>query len=418
MKKLLSLVAALCLTTSAIFAERIFEFGIDVLAQGNENFMPLEDIFVEDLVIDLPAIADSMGDEGFVLDALFEPSLYTNFYIGGYGVGASLSLDGYMKAGIGKDFWDFLAYGNNVEDSIEVPVSAGAEFYVELAVPVNFKIGKFQIKVAPAAFMPVAYVPNPNAKIVVSTNSDGSMTADGSATYTVYTATDISNIFDKNWQLKSGASYSDLTKNLSADIWQTVGLDIDAEVEYPLLSFLTLGGYTHIPVIPGRLNYSATQTFTANATLNPVLDSLQSGSSVSYDYTYEFGELTFGNEIYSVNRPFRLGVTACVKVPFVGNLTVLPKIGFATRNPFGEDYNFSENSMLEYSLGVHYSLLNMLNFSLTHEFSNQIFSNYAGFALNIRILQLNLMVGTSGPTFAESFSVEGLKAKVGICVGF
>lgn len=417
MKKLLCLTAALLLAASSVSAERIFEFGVDVFAQVDESFMPINDVFVEDLVIDLPAIADSMDEDGFVLDAIFEPSIYSNFFIGGWGVGAALKLDGYANFGIGKGFWEFLAYGNELDTETTVKVSAGAELYAELAVPVKFRFGQLQFKVTPSAFMPIIYIPNPNATVTVKTNSDGTLTAEGIATYTVYTAIDLSKVFTGNWQMNEGA-LEEIGSTLSNDLYQTMGFDVDAEVTYPLFPFFTIGGYAHIPVIPGRLSNSATQTATATGQVDAILDSFSKGESISYAYTTDFTDLTFGHEVYTVNRPMRFGMMGKVVLPFIGNLFIEPKIGFATRNPFGEDWNLQDSSTLEYSLGVTYSLYNIVNLSLTHEYWNEVFSNYAGVSLNIRVAQLNLLVGTSGSSFRESFNVYGLKAKVGVCIGF
>ena len=116
MKKVLSIICALCIVTFA-FAEidpphRYFEIGTEVHVGVSNNWFSVPDFFQETLVVDLNKMADNLSS-GLTLDALLDAQVNVainsgkvfrmNIFAGAYGQ---------RMVNISQEMLEFLANGN------------------------------------------------------------------------------------------------------------------------------------------------------------------------------------------------------------------------------------------------------------------------------------------------------------------
>jgi len=322
--------------------------------------------------------------------------------------------------GISKDFFDLLGNGNEIGEDIVTAVNVGMEMYMEVGTPIKFKIGKLGIKVVPSYFIPLVYMPNPDATITVSTDSSGNMKAVGTADFAIYSAVDMGMLFDTNFNfLGTEALLANLSDNSNIlDIFRLGGTDLNAEVEYPVFRSLDVGVYTRVPVVPGRLSHVTTGTATYSATMSPVLNYLADSSSGLYSTDGpNFAGVSFGDDTYLVNRPFKLGVEGAWR-PFGKWCTFRPLIGFGARNPFGEDFSWKTSVYPEYNLGVDMRFFYVLGLNFATSYYNEVFAQKAGLVLNMRVLELDVAVASTSSSFIKSWQLSGLQAVVSVKLGF
>ena len=93
-------------------------------------------------------------------------------------------------------------------------------------------------------------------------------------------------------------------------------------------------------------------------------------------------------------------------------------LGFAVRNPFGDDYSAGHSTFLEYSLAAELNVLWVLKLNFATLYHNQVFTQRFGFGLNLYVFELVANVGASGASFTKSWDVSGLNANVGFRFGF
>lgn len=258
-KSVLTVLAVfLCSTVFAKMPDRFFEVGVDLDASLAQNVTTAGDVFVQDLVIDFTDLAKNMDSSGASLNADGLLSAFINANVMGYKAGLYTNLDVNASFGIGKEFFDFLGNGNDLNQEIEASVNANIESYFEIAANVEFKmLKKIHIRITPDVFMPIAYLPNPNAKVTAIAQEDGTLKMTASAQFALYTAFAMSDYFDENFNLKTQTIALNLSE-LSGSVASGAGFDLSANVMYELFDWVNVGGYARIPLVPGRLSNSTT----------------------------------------------------------------------------------------------------------------------------------------------------------------
>lgn len=432
MKKLLAILA-ITFASLPIFADiyiphRFVEVGVNVDAEAGENMLGLTDIMVKDLVIDLPKIYKEMGPDGFVLSYNQGADVFFDVNINGYGAGVVVSEDISGSLNISSEFFKLLAEGNDMDTEVETSMGLNLEGYINAAVPIHMKFGKLKITATPSYFLPVFYIPNPNAKLTYIINSDGSASARLNADIDLYTAISLAGaiktdeqgniIFDQDGL----GTQQEIIDNILVACSKNGGIDLGIRGEYPVLDQLDIGAYLNVPVYHGTLRnkLSASAEFTVD--MEPLLDYYlhpqeegQNPWSFS-DINDIFSGLTASSAEFHVNRPFRIGLEAAYR-PFGNNMvTIHPMLGLAIRNPFGKDFSI-DSIIPEYKISADLSLAQILGLSISTEYTNKVFSHALDLFLNTRIVELKASIGTGSSNFFKSFSVSGLKASVGVSIG-
>ena len=92
-----------------------FSFDVDF----SNNYFNANDFLVKDLVIDLRKMAKDMPKEGFKLNMNMTPDFFLNLNLkNGVHVGLNFGVESYGNFTISKDLFDFLGYGNDLNEKI------------------------------------------------------------------------------------------------------------------------------------------------------------------------------------------------------------------------------------------------------------------------------------------------------------
>ena len=408
MKKVLSIICALCIVTFA-FAEidpphRYFEIGTEVHVGVSNNWFSVPDFFQETLVVDLNKMADNLSS-GLTLDALLDARVNVainggkvfrmNIFAGAYGQG---------MVNISQEMLEFLANGNANTPNNTITAKLGTDInaYVEAGVRFQSIIKKLGISVTPTVFVPVAYVPQVVATGKVEPQEDGSMIATGKAdikAYSVVPLNDPTNI-DINALLKD------------------IGVDFSIGAQYAIFPSLDVGlEVLHIPALAASLRNETSFVASADYKVNPVLNSATGGTDGKYfEGSYEMSEITYTTltEPKKIRRPIE-AVLMTEWRPFGEWFDVNGSAGYV----FGENHNF------KFAVGAGFHLLrmsklggHMLDFNIKSGYQDRIWTQQAQLIWNLRALELEFNVSSRSSNFLSSFTGTGLGAGFGLRIGF
>lgn len=416
MKKLLFAVIALCL--SSLFAElyparRYVELGVssDVLAA--QNAMPLADIFKKNLVIDLKSISSSLPKSGFRAYLWEADDVHLDFNFKKFGFGFHANTECSANLNISKELFDILASGIKPGKEYTAEGNVWAESFASFSVPVRFNVGKFRVKVAPACFAPIFYVPSTTVKARAVNGSDGSVTVSATAPIEFYTVGKYRDIV-KDGKISTDFYKSFDGKDIGQDLARAMGFDISALVEYPLFDTLDVGGYANIPIVPARLKGKVSATATLSAQCDSIMRVITDDSK--FEKTAEITDAVYSDANYAVNRPMRFGAE-CAWRP-VGNwLTLRAKAGVALRNPFGADFGI-KSFYPEYKLGVDIVGIGMFGLGLNSQYTKKVFAHGIDIMLNFRAIEFDISAAVCSPSFVQSFKGEGVAAAFGVKLGW
>jgi hypothetical protein len=423
MKKILIIITALLSVTLPLAAadldplhptHRYFEMGFDAQAMATNNYFDAKSLLVKDLVIDLKKIADEMPSNGLLINAFVSgPETYWNLNLkNGFHLGMASGIEGNVSGNIGKNLFELIGYGNVDDTSIAVDGYANADVFAYYNVSAGFKLGSMRITVKPSLFIPIIHAQTDSMNASLSNPSDGSVKVTANAVGTVYSFTDLSTY-------GNGVDPADQEK-ITRDALSSAGFDLAGAVEMPVLSYLQVGAYARIPIVPGSLKYTtsgtATMTYSA-ASLSDIVNGAGESSTTLSDIQYGTGN-------YYISRPLRLGGESAFR-PFGNWFTLSTLLGIGVQYPYTADYKLYP----EYSLGVSVDLFKIIGVSLSTSYLSQIFIHKVGMMLNCRVLELNvaaMLAGSGGATnvkdfgteFTNSFNGTGAGAEVSVCIGF
>lgn len=408
MKKVLSIICALCIVTFA-FAEidpphRYFEIGTEVHVGVSNNWFSVPDFFQETLVVDLNKMADNLSS-GLTLDALLDARVNVainggkvfrmNIFAGAYGQG---------MVNISQEMLEFLANGNANTPNNTITAKLGTDInaYVEAGVRFQSIIQNLGISVTPTVFVPVAYVPQVVATGKVEPQEDGSMIATGKADIKAYSVVPL----------------NDPTNVDINALFKDIGVDFSIGAQYAIFPSLDVGlEVLHIPAWAASLRNEASFSLNADYTVHPVLDSATGGTDGKYfEGSYEMSEITYTTltEPKKIRRPIE-AVLMTEWRPFGEWFDVNGSAGYV----FGENHNF------KFAVGAGFHLLrmsklggHMLDFNIKSGYQDRIWTQQAQLIWNLRALELEFNVSSRSSNFLSSFTGTGLGAGFGLRIGF
>lgn len=408
MKKVLSIICALCIVTFA-FAEidpphRYFEIGTEVHVGVSNNWFSVPDFFQETLVVDLNKMADNLSS-GLTLDALLDARVNVainggkvfrmNIFAGAYGQGL---------VNISQEMLEFLANGNANTPNNTITAKLGTDInaYVEAGVRFQSIIKKLGISVTPTVFVPVAHVPRIVATAVVNPQEDGSMIATGKADVKAYSVVPL----------------NDPTNVDINALFKDIGVDFSIGAQYAIFPSLDVGlEVLHIPALAASLRNETSFVASADYKVNPVLNSATGGTDGKYfEGSYEMSEITYTTltEPKKIRRPIE-AVLMTEWRPFGEWFDVNGSAGYV----FGENHNF------KFAVGAGFHLLrmsklggHMLDFNIKSGYQDRIWTQQAQLIWNLRALELEFNVSSRSSNFLSSFTGTGLGAGFGLRIGF
>lgn len=430
MKKIAALLSILVIFATSAFAEihpryRKVEFGFDGQFSMAQNLFSINDIFTETIKLDFPKMYDTLGGKDFSVRTNNDLNLSLNVDVGLISVGLewdALNIGGNFT--ISNDIFKLLSEGNVLDEKMKFSMGMGLDMFSTFAVPVGVDLGKIAFTVKPSLFIPLLHIPNPDAGVEYYADSQsGNMTAKLFMHPTIYTVFNPNVVMDKNLEnVDISRIISDYGKYFSF-----VGFDISGSAEYELSDTLDVGGYLNMPIVPGRLDYSISFSAEKDLEVPSISDFLlpkEDDSSSEEpepqppeDGGFDLGEVVFGTgKSYKINRPLRIGAEASWR-PFGNWIALRPALGIAFRNPFGKDFGKGD-FYVEYALNVDMRVLYVFCFNLTSAYLEQNFVQELGIGFNFRVMEIDFNIASSSPSFAKSFGLGGVLAKLSVKTGF
>jgi hypothetical protein len=396
MKKYVPLCLALSLTLSlSLFAEkprRFVEFGSDLEAGLGNNWIGLRDILKKHILLDLNVLDGHIGKEGVSLHTDITGSVFFNFNAGEkWGFGISSNLEGAINGTIPQTFVTLITQGNKNNPVLEGDFTVYGSLFLDAALDVHARFGKLRVGLIPALYVPLLYIPQ--STISYALHAEDQLSAQATGEIAIYSPFSLE-------QFQDGA-YP--TANA---LLEGAGVDISLQGEYALLPMLDLGGtLSHVPlsgsVLHNQMRLSS--------------DFKIDGGNLLQDQNLEIPEFTLQEEYlddvsYKVFRPLRFDVYALYRP--VDFFTLRPNIGFT--HILGGGISPLVNVGFEVRLNV----LRIFFLHLGTGYEEAFWRHRLGFALNLRVLEVDLEAGLKSPDFEKSFNMQGASVNLGIRVGF
>ena len=401
---------------------RAFEIGMDADFAFANNTFGLKDILTKNVKVDFQQMTDDMPKSGFTLGFHDTEKTFINLNASSrfrFSLFTGVESSGIFN--ISKDFFDIFGSGIDVGETKKIDITTYADVFYDLGFSFQTIVMGYGIKLTPAYYVPLIYVPKTTATARMTTNKDGLIHAYTEAMLDVYTAVDMENYIDSD---ADGDKEIDIQ-----DILSNGGFDLSLEIERNWLHGLNAGLYTRIPIRPGTLNYKMSTLvyadFKEENLMNFVTDSDHEPKEKSSGHvkpsTYnpknhddEEKGFEYTEDSYRAYRPLKFGLNATY-MPWGQWFKIQPALGFGIRGPYTGDAVFYMEYALDFRISVLHRIFNM-NFGTAYQ--NQIFQHRFGLAINLRALEIISQVSMCGTSFLSTFRTAGYGALVGVRIGF
>ena len=369
------------------FTDRVFEIKTNIPVGISNNVLALNNILVKDLKIDLRDIARRIPNEG--LNA--NPELSLNFRIKElrFGIDAGVDVNGIFTTS--KDLFDFLGYGNELGDELDISISNDMDIYAYANAHLGFKAGKCKIVLQPTIFAPIFSTAGKIGEFSYLNDEDGRFLVRIASDFAIHSLYD----------LESNSLLFDLPYYL-----MHCGVDIGGNFLIPVSPITSLKFETRIPIMPGKL------TNTKHTVIEYEMDT-QISSIGSAELESSSSDYYVRDDTFYVNRPLKLDVYVNYN-PMGSLFDFCAGAGFGVFHPFVENTHFYP----EYYFGVDMSLARLITLGVSTEYMNQVFKHELTFDFNVRFVEIDLGVSLQSATFTKSFATTGFGAYVMFAFGF
>jgi hypothetical protein len=364
------------------------EFGLDAGVGLANNLTGVRDIMKKNIYLDLNSLSHSIKQGGVNLNTDIDTAVFFNFNMGEiWGFGISGGVEGAINGNIPKSIFTLITEGNINQHVLEGDLTVFGSIFADAAIDVHAKFGKLRVGIVPALYVPLIYIPK--STINYGLDSEERLYAWAESDIKVY----------------SPFSLEDLDPSV---VMQGSGFDLSLQGEYALLSMLDVGGtLSHIP-LGGAVLHHQMRIYSEKIEING--DTLLTDQNLNIPEFELKQEYTTGS--YRVFRPLRFDVYALWRPLRVDFFTIRPNIGFT--HVLGEGIPPYFNAGLELRLNV----LRVLFFHLGTGYEESLWKHRLGFALNLRIFELDLEAGLRSQDLDKSFNLQGASVKVGLRFGF
>ncbi len=413
MKKILTFLCIAVFGTALSFSEinkpsRLVEFGFDENMGVSNNTLGLTDILVQDLVIDLNAIADGIPSGGFNFDGMENFDSHVSVNLKNLRFKVSSTIDASGSFNISKNLFTFLADGNGSGGTADETFSAsmyGDVFFVTSA-EASVRIKRILFSFIPALVVPVVHVEALNPTATYTSSSDGTITATASSDIAFYS-------FESMDNLESLTSSS--SEEILSSLFKGSGFDFTAKAQYPWNKQIDFGAYMRVPIVPGRLSEKSSMSATVSYETDGILSSLLSSDSDSSSLDYDVSDFTSESGVtYNISRPFRMGLEGEIRpIDTFVHLSLYGMAGFGVRYPYTSNAAFYP----EYTLRAGVSLFNVLGLKIGTEYLKQVFIHELSLMLNAHLLEIDMAVSLQSSDFVNSFNMDGFGLGLGVKMG-
>jgi hypothetical protein len=376
---------------------RFVEFGADLGVGIANNLTGVRDIMKKNILLDLNALSDHIKKDGVSLNTDIDTAVFFKFNAGEkWGFGISSAVEGAINGNIPKSLFTLITEGNINHHVLEGDFTVFGSIFADLAIDAHAQFGKnLQIGITPAMYVPLIYIPK--STIRYGLYAEDSLHAQVTGKIKVYSPFSLE-------QIRDGESSVDYSKIIS----DGSGFDLSLYGEYAIFPILDVGGtLSHIP-LKGAVLSNQMQVSMDDYTID--------GSTLLQDQNLEIPDFELKEEYtsasYRVFRPLRFDVYGLYRPLKVDFFTLKPNIGFTHVIGGGIPPYF--NAGLELRLSV----LRLLFFHLGTGYEEAVWRHRMGFALNLRILELDFEAGLRSQDFEKSFNMQGFSVALGIRFGF
>ena len=385
------------------FWDRYFEIGFNTNIGISNNYFHISDFLKEEIIIDMNDINDGIGNRGLNLYTNLDTDFFLNINTSAFKASIFSGIESKVNFALEKGLIDFLANGNELDQEFDVGAGVGVSVYEENSFSLEIPIKKLKIKAVPSYFVPVFYIPYTAATVTSVVTTDGTVSAKGNTTASVYSALPLDNL--------SELSYSTIT-----DAFAHGGFDISLYAQYKLFKNLEVGAFlTHVPIVPANLSCTNKYTASLDFTMEGILNQLSENGTVdTSNFNYDLSDnIATDEDSIKLVRPFKIGFNANWKVFDSNILIISPMIqfkfaDFTLKNLLGFGFDYSVTAK---------SYLGPLEPAFTTSYIDSIFSQQLDIALNLRLFEIDFMISTQSANFARSFAGSGLGVGVGFKVG-
>lgn len=380
---------------------RIFEVGFDINMGLSNNYFSASEILKKNLEIDLREIADEIDPNGLGFNFNFLTDFFMNLNLkNGVSVGVSTGLETSGGGYIGKSFFEFLGYGNELNETISVDGNADADIFSYTKTDVSFFIKDFRVSFGPAVFMPIMHAELSRFDSDFVNGSDGSIAAEVVASYKINSCMPLKPLFDKEFKEFANVDNSNYS----------IGFDFSSSVEHQILNTLLGRCYIRIPIVPGSMSNEASSTITMSYGAKDIFDIIKNESD---NLHFDSGDVVYSKKKIWISRPFRTGAEVAWR-PFGNWMKFDALLGLGVKYPWTGD----AKAYVEYKGSVEAALFNVLGISFSTAYLNEVFVHQAGFMLNCRVIELDFGVSSQGANFKKSCTGSGFGAYLGMRIGW
>jgi len=377
------------------FARQHFEIGINAGAGVANDILGIGDILTRNIVIDLTKIEEIVGDDG----VNFSISGMADFFIniknmrmfgGRWDIGFFASGSGHIDGNAPLSLFTLMSKGNMVQHSFSGTLSVSGGVFSEAGIKTLAKYRKLRIGVQPALYTPLIYIPRSGINYTLDTSDGVSLRSDGEIIL-------YSPFIDS---VNEGFGFGNLK----------YGFDISLEAEYSLFRFLDLGGsVSRIPIVPAVMHDRMRLSMSD-------VDYLVTGQELIEGNGFSMPKLDFSREFdyreQKILRPLSFDLYLRLK-PFFGSEFLVLKPNFGFTKVLGQDDSYI-------NMGAELRL-NLIHLIVTYVSINKeegIWTNRAGFALNLRAFEIGVEAALQSQTLKGSFNAQGLAFNAGVRFGW
>jgi hypothetical protein len=375
------------------FPRRRVEFGFDVDAGAANNMLSLDDVFNIRKTLEF----DFTGrkEQELRLDAAAKTELFLNVKINDtYTIGFFAGAEGAGYGALSEELVRLLSRGNATSKNFGGKIEGGAGVFLDTGLRGEARFEKLRLNLKPALFIPLVYISKPDVHFENVFTEKG-MRLNAVVDMDVYSAVSLENDFSPD------------------DIFSLpMGFDISAVGEYALLPFLDLGlGITHIPLVPALMRHRMSQRMSYAAVFEDIYNSFTEGEfdlpepKVDSAYT--------DSAFFPVLRPLRFEFFVDIKPVKTDLIVIRPDIGFSVLTVYGYD-----TACFNAGLKGEINLFDIARFYMGTGYRERIWANTFGFAVNLRVFELDGEIRFQGPDFVNSLKPGGLGAALGLRFGY
>ncbi|MBP5567657.1 MAG: hypothetical protein J6X54_00370 [Treponema sp.] len=384
------------------FNERYFDVTIDLPVNFSNNLIGTKDVLQEKVLIDFTQIADNMGEDGFkmILDA--KPKVSFGLDIpNGLVLKLNIGVDVYSTIGIGKALFDFIGYGNTINEDINIDVNGYADAFGYVGLDVGWNTKKFSLTVSPNIYYALFHLSADESKVVISNSESGEFGYDlvgNLAIHSDYQFFNAEGKFDPEFIFQN--DYIHVLKNC--------GFDLTVAASYDLYRYLTLYGSARIPIYPCKIN--KVSDYKVTSSMHTTIMDIGNPQ-----FNYEMTKSEVRDETITLNRPMKFNINGKFH-PFNGVMDYYAGLGLGIEHPFASE-GVKTDFYFDYFLGMRLGFWNVLNFYVSTERTDKIYSHKFKVDINLRIFELMVGVAAESSSFTGSFRGAGVGAFAQVSVG-